>query len=119
HLDLLLTVGGEHDRELGLLLDRRRRGRAWSRGHRHRRRGGDAPLLLQHLRQIGGLQNRELGEVVDEFLQISHWTSLSFRTSRVCGAPHAASPVLAKAWTTRASLAAGALTTCAILVAGA
>src|SRR5262249_50842651 len=107
--------------EFGLLL-------GWSSGsgaagcgsRGHRGRGGDAPLLLQHFREVGGLQHREVGEVVDESLQISHWTSFWVRTSRVFDVRHAAASLLAaEAWTTRATLAAGALTTCAILVAGA
>src|SRR6516164_1797774 len=91
-LDLLLADGGEHGGELGLLFGRSRGGSATgSSRDGHRGRGGDAPFLLQHFRQVGGLEHREFGEVVDESLQISHWTSLCVRTGRVCDGPHAAS----------------------------
>src|SRR5262249_17808692 len=96
HLDLLLADGGEHGGEFGLLL-------GWSSGSSaagsgspgHRGRGGGAPLLPQHFRGVGGLQHREFGKVVDESLQISHWTSLWVRTSRVCDARHAAASLFA------------------------
>src|SRR5215472_5164140 len=84
HLDLLVADGSEHGGELGLLFGwRGGGGPAGSGGDGDRGRG--APLLLQHFRQVGGLEHREFGEVVDESLQISHWTSLCVRTSRVCG----------------------------------
>src|SRR5262249_35386536 len=96
HLDLLLADSGEHGGEFGLLL-------GWSSGssaagsgsHGHRGRGGDAPLLLQHFREVGGLQHRQFGKVVDESLQISHWTSLWVRTSRAGESRHAGSPLAA------------------------
>src|SRR5262245_52657326 len=96
HLDLLLHAGGAHVGASRLLLDWSGGSTAaGSGGHGHRGRGGDAPLLLQHFRQVGGLEHREFGEVVDESLQISHWTSLWVRTSRACDACHAASPFAA------------------------
>src|SRR5215470_3642978 len=86
HLDLLVADGGEHGGELGLLFGwRGGAGAAGSRSDGDRGRGRYAPLLLQHFRKIGGLEHREFRKVVDDFLQISHWTSLCVRTSRVCG----------------------------------
>src|SRR6516165_10882510 len=77
HLDLLLADGGEHGGEFGLLLGWSGGGGATGSGsHGHRGGGGNAPLLLQHFREVGGLQHRQFGKVVDESLQISHWTSL-------------------------------------------
>src|SRR3984893_685633 len=86
HLDLLVVDGGENGGELRLLFGwRGGAGGAGSRGDGDRGRGRHAPLLLQHFRKVGGLEHREFREVVDESLQISHWTSLCVRTSRVCG----------------------------------
>src|SRR5512132_4301938 len=57
HLDLLLARRSENDVEFRLLLDRRGRAAARRRrGHRHRRRRRHAPLLLQHLRELGCLE---------------------------------------------------------------
>ena len=41
---------------------------------RNRNRGSrrDAPLLFKQFGKFGGLQHREAGEVVDDFLQVSH-----------------------------------------------
>src|SRR5216683_4782946 len=74
HLDLLVADGGKHGGELGLLFDWRGGGPAGSGGDGDRGRGRYAPLLLQQFRKV-----------VDDSLQISHWTSLCVRTSRVCG----------------------------------
>ena len=45
--------------------------------HGHGGRGGHAPLLLEHLGEIGGFQNGQLGQVVYDFCQIGH-NSTSF-----------------------------------------
>ena len=63
---------GENDGELGLLLDRQRRQRRRAGRDRDRGRGGHAPLLFQHLGEVGRLENGEAREIVDDFLQISH-----------------------------------------------
>ena len=66
--------GGEDDRELGLLLGGRGGGTttAGSRGDRHGGRGRHAPLLLEHLGEVGSFQNSQLGEIVYDFCQIGH-----------------------------------------------
>ena len=71
-LDLLVAGGGEHDRELGLLLGRGRRGGRGTGRDRNRGGGGNAPLLFEQLGEFRRLEHGEAGEVVDDFLQISH-----------------------------------------------
>ena len=72
-LDLLVAGGGEHDRELGLLLDRSGGGASGRSGRdRDRGGGGDAPLLFEQLGEFGGLEHRQAREFVDDFRQISH-----------------------------------------------
>ena len=72
-LDLLVADAGEDDRELGLLLGGRSGG-AGSRAGRNRDGGGggDAPLLLEELRELGGLENGQRRQVVDDLGKISH-----------------------------------------------
>src|SRR5438552_758771 len=76
-LDLLLACGAEDDVELRLLLGRGRAPRrrppgAWHGGHRHRRGGGHAPLLLEHLGELGGLEQRQLVELLGDLLNRRH-----------------------------------------------
>ena len=73
-VDLLFAELGQHDGELGLLLDRRGgRGRSARRGGNRDRCGGrDAPLLFQELRELRGLQNRQAGELVSQLRQVCH-----------------------------------------------
>src|SRR5213079_1246325 len=76
-LDLLLASGREDDVELRLLL---RCGRAHRRGprgarsggHRHRRRGRHAPHLLEQLGELGGLEQRQLVELLGDLLNRGH-----------------------------------------------
>src|SRR4249919_1868417 len=80
HLDLLLAGGRKHDGELGLLLGS---GSGSSRGAGcDRNRGGsrNAPLLFEELRKFRRLEHREAGEIVNDFLQISHDFSPSVLT---------------------------------------
>ena len=59
-------------RELGLLLDRSGGGGARSGGDRDGGGGGDAPLLFEQLGELGGLENGQARQVVDDLFQISH-----------------------------------------------
>src|SRR6266404_6164964 len=64
-LDLLVAGRSEDDVELRLLLHGggaagRRPGRPRHGGHRHRRGGGHAPLLLQQLAELRCLEHRQL-----------------------------------------------------------
>ena len=76
HVDLLVAAGGQHDGELGLLFGGFGRSRATtgarSGGHGHRSGGGDAPLLFQHLGELGGFQDGQGGEVVHQFFKLRH-----------------------------------------------
>src|SRR6516164_1027856 len=76
HLDLLFAGGGEHDCELGLLFGRSRSSATGSGSNGHGGRGRHAPFLFEHFREVCGLEHREFREVIDDFLQVSHWTSL-------------------------------------------
>ena len=61
---------GQDDGELGLLLGRsggRGGGRRGS-SRRDRRGGGNAPLLLEQLRELRSLQHREAGQLVHQLL---------------------------------------------------
>src|ERR687890_793216 len=60
--------------EGGLDLLGGRSGGAGSRAGRNRDGGGggDAPLLLEELRELGGLENGQRRQVVDDLGQISH-----------------------------------------------
>jgi hypothetical protein len=73
-VELLVAARLENDGELRLLLGRRRGGTARSHAgsERHRRRRRHAPLVFQHLGELGGLQNRQLREIVHDPSQISH-----------------------------------------------
>ena len=66
--------GGEDDRELRLLLGRRsgRAASARSGGDSNRRSGRNAPLLFEHLGELGSLENRQAGEFVDDLFKIGH-----------------------------------------------
>jgi hypothetical protein len=67
-VDLVVAELGEDHVELGLLLSRSGGGsrRAGSGNHRDRSGGGNAPLLFEQLRELGGLENGELRELVHE-----------------------------------------------------
>jgi hypothetical protein len=68
----LSPIAADHA-ELGLLFDRRSgcaSGRSSS--DRHRGGGGDAPFAFKQLCELGGLQDREAREFVDDFFQIGH-----------------------------------------------
>src|SRR5690242_2479076 len=73
-LDLLLARRVQHHVELGLLLAPRRgsRRRPAARGRRHRHRGGrrDAPFLLQQLRKLGRLQQRQRVQLLRDLFDI-------------------------------------------------
>ncbi len=47
-----------------------RRGR--SGGYGDRGGGGDAPLLLEELGELGGFENRQRGEFIDDLFEIGH-----------------------------------------------
>src|SRR5579862_8184719 len=79
-LDLLVAYGGENDRELGLFLGRGCRGSRGAGSNRNRSGSRDAPLLFEQLGEFRGLENCKAGEVVDDFLQISHELCPSVRT---------------------------------------
>ena len=72
-----------------------RRQQRQDRRDRNSGSGGHAPLLFQHLGEVGRFQHGEAGEVVDDLSQISHFSSsfYSVRTNELCGKPHAASPL--------------------------
>src|SRR6202453_3320219 len=73
HFDLLVADRREDNAKLGLLLDRSggcTTGR--SSGDRHGSGGRDAPLAFEQLGELGGLQDREAREFVDDFFEISH-----------------------------------------------
>ena len=61
-------------RELGLLLDRSGGCAAAGRsgGDRHGGGGRDAPLAFKQFGELGGLQDREAREFVDDFFEIGH-----------------------------------------------
>ena len=71
---IFLSPGREQDDvELGLLLGGGGGAAAGRhRGHGDRRRGGDAPLLLEQLGELGGLHHREGGERVGDCVEIGH-----------------------------------------------
>jgi hypothetical protein len=46
-------------------------------GHGDRRRGRNAPDLLELLGKLGGLDHSELRELINQFIQISHFSSIS------------------------------------------
>ena len=58
---------------------------------RHRRRsrdgdrrgGRDAPLLFEHLRQLGGLEDRQVGKFFDDFFEICSHLSFLLRLELV------------------------------------
>src|SRR6476646_451328 len=57
HVDLLAAVAGEDDVELGLLFGRSRCRTSRSRSRSNRSGGRNAPLLLERLGEIRGLEN--------------------------------------------------------------
>src|SRR5690606_39104145 len=125
-VDLLVTGGSEDDVEFRLLLGRGGLAATGAgRGDSHGSRGGNAPLLLEKLRQIGRLEDGQAGELLRDFFDISHvFTSLTLIVGlnpgfSVCGTRYAASPFSAFAAMTRATWPPGALSTRAILLAGA
>src|SRR5262245_34674930 len=72
-LDLLVAGGRENDRELGLLFSRSSAttgARSGSNGHRGR--GGHAPLLFEHLGELGRLEDGQCRQLVYDLGQISH-----------------------------------------------
>src|ERR1700734_461450 len=79
-LDLLIADSGKNDRKLGLFLGRGCRGGRGTGSNRNRGGGRDAPLLFEQLGELRGLENGKTGEVVDDFLQISHELCPSVRT---------------------------------------
>src|SRR5690606_6496459 len=67
-----------------------------SRGDGDRSRGGNTPLLLEHLRELGSLEDREGRKVVYEFGEICHLivpqllsfsSNRGFRLRRHCPCP--------------------------------
>ena len=68
-------------------------GAAAGRRNRDRGSGRDAPLLFEHLGELSRLEDGEAGEVVDDFLQVSHLIHvlLGSNQSRLCEGPYAAS----------------------------
>jgi len=71
---LLVACGGEHDREFGLLDRGRCCNCPWGRRHRHRRCRGHAPFFLEQLGEFRRFQDRELRELVDQMLEICHFS---------------------------------------------
>src|SRR5215831_10239730 len=74
-LDLLVARRGEHDRELGLLLGRS----SGTAGARDRGGRGHAPLLLEHLGELGRLEHGQARELIDDLRQVSHFSYVLFR----------------------------------------
>src|SRR5690606_679801 len=75
-VDLLGASVGQDDVELGLLLGRGSSSAARSTAcgsNRHRRGGGDAPLLLEHLRQLSRLEDGQARQVFYDLGEISHF----------------------------------------------
>src|ERR1700733_1423190 len=74
HFDLLVADRSKDNAKLRLLLDRSGgcspAGR--SGGDRHRGGGGDAPFAFKQFGELGGLQDREAREFVDDFFEIGH-----------------------------------------------
>src|SRR6478672_6440891 len=67
--DLLLAGGGEHDRELGLFLNRSGGSAATGgTGHRNRGSGGHAPLLFKQFCEFGSFEHGQAREVVNNLL---------------------------------------------------
>src|SRR5581483_2115930 len=76
HVDLLAAVAGENDVELGLLFGSRGSGgasAARSRRNGDRSSGRNAPLLLELLGEIRGLENGQFGKLVDQLSNVSHF----------------------------------------------
>src|SRR5690348_3223421 len=78
HVDLLATVAGENDVELGLLFgSRSSRGAAGGRtGNRDRSRGRNAPLLFESLGEVSRLEDGERRKIVNQLLNVSHFKLL-------------------------------------------
>src|SRR6185503_17904454 len=73
-VDLLVAGVGQDDREFGLLGGGG--GSATGRGGGgggHRRGGGNAPLLFQELGQVGGFQDGQGGQVINELFDLRHF----------------------------------------------
>ncbi len=70
----LSPVGGQNDRELGLLLDRSGGGRATSRSGGDGDGGGgrDAPLGFEQFGEFSRFEDGQARQFVDDFFQISH-----------------------------------------------
>jgi hypothetical protein len=71
-VDLLVASGGQDDGELVLGLGGRSGGTA-SGGNGDRSGGADAPLRLEQLAELGGLEDRESRQLVDQLFQICHF----------------------------------------------
>ena len=85
------------DGELGLLLDRSGGARRRARRHRDRGSGRDAPLLFEHLGELGRLENGEARRGRRRFSADQPLVSCPFGSnqSRLCEGPHAASLLVA------------------------
>src|SRR5690606_8574227 len=73
-VDLLVASRLQDDGELGLLLSRgRSRGSASHRSDGDSRSsGGNAPLVLEHLGELGSLENGEVGKILYNLSKIGH-----------------------------------------------
>src|SRR5271166_6278752 len=72
HFDFFIADGGEDDGELGLLLDGRRSGGGRSGGDGDRCGGRNAPLGFEEFCELGGFENRQGGQFVDDRFKIGH-----------------------------------------------
>src|SRR4051794_17632468 len=73
HVDLLAAVAGENDVELGLLFLGRSCRSSSSRPRNCNCSGGrNAPLLLERLGEVSGLENGQFGKLVDQLGDVSH-----------------------------------------------
>ena len=93
HVDLLIASGGEDHVELGLLFHRSG-GDGNRSGGGHRSGGRNAPLLFQHLRQLGGLDHGQRRQLINKLFQLRHLSTprdMNFGNGWVYR-PHAASP---------------------------